>query len=726
MVLNLDELLEALATNSPIPTNKCQRKTKSSKSKKPRKTRESKESDSTAATVLKATPAAPARKTATTKSACERFFELPELITCLINTLTYPQLSAFMQLNKYVLALTLPAFYRNVDLSGVRGVARSDDIPAIQALGRNTRHVRYFRTDIMFGTLYINSIAMALAEAHKRSGVKEPIRLPSTSIRMPKPLESMPFTPMSNLTRLHLSMDTPYGAEDRAICGGSAGTHKERTSQLSWILHWSPLITDLKLTYWQIPDYTQIQDLPLAISRLSKLKVLKFWLAIHRRHWHHFASTMYHCTSSTLEKLCIEFIDMADMMEPTSHLVGHIYADAAAERIKSRRGNAGWEMVPPRRQGSLSKLKVLAAPALLVDKKEGLTYYLEQSPELEFLSIPQLDRSVKVNEVLRGFMQHCPKLHSIAGSEIQMEQVAKVIPGLMLLMPEQRLQGLFWAGFKEDPATDYRTLFKRHSTTIQRIHMNLCRGIGSKTIQAILYECSGLEEFVVLPHSYRSSTKIDLVDAIVGPWVCTRLKKLVLTVAFPDIRPIMAVGSPTIKPYYDRSEPFFLTSEEREQFAQLEKLYTNIGSLTKIEELTLYAKPIPPATATAEAIAASSSPEEWWIRYRYFSFPGLLSLGDKKTGCPGYLHLLKGLTNLQQLMGSVAIDNKDTIKTVWWEEIEFMDKHFPKLMKTEFLQFGKATATGTSWHAPIAWLLKRRPGFLQSMYGMPSPQRSGC
>lgn len=573
----------------------------------------------------------------------------------------------------------------------------------------------------------MNSVAMGLAEAHRRSGSKETIRLPPILIGMPNPLESMPFTPMSNLTRLQLSMDNPYGAEDRTSYCASANTNTERTNQLSWILHWSPLVSDLKLMYWKIPDYTEIQSLPLAISRLSKLKVLKFWIAIHRRHWHHFASTMYHCAPPTLEKLCIEFIDMADRLEPTSHIIGPIYADAAAERIKSRKGNTGWKMVPPRRQGPLSKLKVLAAPALLVDSKEGLEYYLEQSPELEFLSIPQLDQIVKVNDVLRVVKQLCPNLHSIAGSEIQMEQVAKVMPGLILLMPEQRLQGLFWAGFKEDPATDYRMLFKRHSTTIQRIHMNLCRGIGSKTIQAVLYECSGLEEFVVLPHSYRSNTQIDLADAIVGPWVCTHLKTLVLTVAFPDLRPFMNVGSPTTKCYYDRSAPFFfLTPEEREQFTQLEKLYTNIGSLTKIEDLTLYAKPIPPATATAEAIAAGSSPEDWWVRYRYFAFPGLLSLGNKKTGCPGYLHLLKGLTNLRELKGSVAIDNKDSIKTVWWDEIEFMDKHFPKLMKTEFLQFGKVTAAGTSWHAPIAWLLRRRPGFIQSMYGMPSPQRSGC
>jgi hypothetical protein len=575
----------------------------------------------------------------------------------------------------------------------------------------------------MFASIYMHSVAIGLAKAQTHKS--QPFQFPPPVGRIPIFLKSMPFTPMSNLTRLHIHMDVPNEAKDRPFYWEPPESNRERTSQLSWILQWSPLIEELKITHWQVYYYTEIQALPIAINRLSKLKILKFYIAIHRRCWHHFASTMYHCTSPKLEELCIEYIDMADMMQPPSPIAGHIYADAAAERNKSRRGNAEWKIAAPRRQGPLSDLKVLAAPALLVDTKKDMASYLEQSPDLEFLSIPQLVRTVTVNDVLQLVKQHCLKLHSIAGSEIQVEQVAKVIPGLMQQLPEQRVKQLFWAGFQENPATDYKSLFRRHSTSIQRIYLNLCRDISSKTIQAIMCECTGLEEFSVLPHNHRSSTKIDLVDSVT-PWVCTRLKTLVLTVAFPDLRPFMHGLDGTHKCYYERSAPFFLTWDEREQFEELEKLYRNIGSLTKLEKLTLYAKPIPPANAPADAIDGSACPEDWWIRYRYFTFPGLLSLGDAKSGRPGYLHLLKNLTNLQELMGSVSIDAKETIKTVRWDEIEFMDKHFPKLMKTEFLQFGKATVEGTSWHEPIAWLLRRRPGFKQSMYGLPAPQRSGC
>ncbi|KAF9128996.1 hypothetical protein BGW39_004566 [Mortierella sp. 14UC] len=703
MVLDLDELLHALATNSPLPTNNS--------SAIPRTRQGTTES-------AQATPDTPA-------SACDRFFALPELITYLVNNILDPQqLSILMQCSKLLKAICKPRFYRDVDLTGVKGLDRADSIPAMQALAKNTRLVRSIKADIIFAVHYVTSVIIGRDDALKAQG--KPAKIPNL-LGVPSAVKSTRFTAMTNLTSLYLSMDVAHGYEMRPFYMPDVESNVRRTAHLAWIYNLSPNLVDIKLEFWQVWEYQDIQDFPKSIHLLSKLKNLTLRIALHRQHWHHFASTMYFCAPHSLQKLRIEYVDMADMMHgPPSHVFGPAYADEAAERRKSRRGNAGWKKAAPRRQGPLSELKVLAVPGLLVDTKGEFAFYLEQSPNLEHLSIPQLDRTIKVNDVLQLVHQHCPKLNSIAGNEIQMEQVAKIMPGAILLLPEQTLTQIDWTGFKEDPSLDYRKLLKRHSTTIQRIYMNLCRDISSKTIQAVLTECSGLEEFIVLAHSWNCSTKIDLEDAV-KPWVCTRLTKLTLRVAFPDLRPALIGRAATLKPYYERASPFFLTWEEREQFSQLEKLYTNIGSLTRLEELTLWAKPIPPANANPQVIADNGPPDDWWISYRFYSFPGLLSLGDTKIGRPGYLHLLKGLKNLRVLMGSVSIDARETTKTVWWDEIEYMEKHWPKLMKTEFLQHHKAIVDGTSWHAPIAWLLTRRPrGFTQSMYGMPALQRSGC
>lgn len=57
----------------------------------------------------------------------------------------------------------------------------------------------------------------------------------------------------------------------------------------------------------------------------------------------------------------------------------------------------------------------------------------------------------------------------------------------------------------------------------------------------------------------------------------------------------------------------------------------------------------------------------------------MLSLGDERTGRPGYLHHLAGLAKLRIFNGSVSAATDETKVTVRLEEAEWMRKHWPTL-----------------------------------------------
>ncbi|KAF9099447.1 hypothetical protein BGX29_007135 [Mortierella sp. GBA35] len=63
-----------------------------------------------------------------------------------------------------------------------------------------------------------------------------------------------------------------------------------------------------------------------------------------------------------------------------------------------------------------------------------------------------------------------------------------------------------------------------------------------------------------------------------------------------------------------------------------------------------------------------------------------MSLGDDATGRPGFLDLLGGLNNSQELKGSDYLDTNKVNKTVGWQEMGWIEAHWPKLKKARFCQ----------------------------------------
>ncbi|KAG0253728.1 hypothetical protein BGZ95_006244 [Linnemannia exigua] len=96
-------------------------------------------------------------------------------------------------------------------------------------------------------------------------------------------------------------------------------------------------------------------------------------------------------------------------------------------------------------------------------------------------------------------------------------------------------------------------------------------------------------------------------------------------------------------------------SDEKRQFADLERLYREIGSLVHLENLDLRGTYIEDE---------GDGTEEVMERPGDVTFPGMLAIRDDETGRLGYLDLLSGLVKLKVLRGSVMVTNQEVEVTV--------------------------------------------------------------
>ncbi|KAF9135544.1 hypothetical protein BGW39_002292 [Mortierella sp. 14UC] len=690
-------------------------------------------------------------------SACERFFSIPELVEALAAKLTTKQLVTLIKTNRRMQVLCEPALFRDLDLVSKEGYKRFESIPAVQAIGRNGRHVRSAKLEIVSSLFYYNglignntyastdkddkkasedsaslptynktalmdnvsSIASAIMERDKDkdkdpTAVTMPLPLPDCPI--PAPFDFIPFAPMSNLTKIHMSI---YGhvenTQSKRYFMNSSFNSENGLRQACYILEQSPHLVDVTLDEIYPEMTRELQFLPRTIQGLSKLRRLELGLTLARFQWPHFGTTIFYACPPSIQELKINFADMEmDSMAPNP-LVGYIDTNGTGARPWTM-DDYVWKATTPRRQEPLYELTKFSVGALKSETTAEVLAQLDHCPEVVQLSVPFIGKRVKVNDVVQHLVKNCRELASLVCDGFQSKQINTLTNGIIQAMPEQTLQEINWPGYKDDPAIDYRKFYSRHSRTLRKLDVVLCRGIQSKTIQAVMCECYAMEEFLLQPHHWTSDIKLDLADAVAAPWVCTRMRTLYLLVGIEDLRPTSVGQAGVLKPYYKR-KPFFLKIEEKEQFSQLEAFYKQIGKLTKLSTLVLKAKMLrasdPPNVLNTNTIEDEAG---IWFGYQKISFPAMLSLGDAATGRPGYLQHLKGLKNLRLFLGSVAVDTDETITTVGWDEIRFIDKYWPKLQRTEMIQNHKGKDNnGELWHKPVAWLMKQRPGLKVTM-----------
>jgi hypothetical protein len=260
----------------------------------------------------------------------------------------------------------------------------------------------------------------------------------------------------------------------------------------------------------------------------------------------------------------------------------------------------------------------------------------------------------------------CSKLRNVRPSLIPNDHLLSVT--IINTMAPNTLQRLAAYDYSLDVAA-MSAMIERHSSSLRIVILEGYKNLTSALIRQILAHCSKLEELRL--YRYKPTTaSLTLADAAAERWASSSIKYLQLRVTVPDL---FYIKQRKDRPYFSRPEPITLTNAEREQFALLEKLYTQIGRQRRMEILELEALPEPTSVK-------AKAPD-----FVFPAFPAMLSLGTwGPNGRPGYLQLLRGMTRLRKLIGSFGMFSDETVITVGQAEVEWMLQHWERLENVHF------------------------------------------
>lgn len=610
------------------------------------------------------------------------FFETPELLSMLARNLSAHDIAQLMLTNRAMHTRWAPSLYRRLDLAYRDGdktrLLSSTD--AVLALGRNIQHVHDL-TMALFDLVFIYNCILDL-----RLVLGDYSRLPQWLVPPdPRTCQLIPLLPMVNLTRLHLHLEYSKDAQSCPYLLPSSQNPRATITQASWIVQLNPHLLDLKLTALVIKDQQDIRLLTWSIHRLTNLRSLEVEVLIRKEDWFAIGSTFFFSCPSTVQRLSISTAERSCSPRVEDMYSGSQWAESQILAMGKNLSDEVWSTTTPRRQEPLAHLVDLTLWDMeSASSAQDILAVLSHCQAVEKLKLPNMTSQDRIDLMAAFVVDRFSKLRRLhfvsAGS-----MAGNVLPfKVMESMREQRLEELNCRGSGQALGLSLAsTLFQRHSESLRQLNFDGCGSMDSASIKVILGECRALEDLCF--HGSEGNC-LRLADAVLVDWVTTKILRLSLTVGFTDLQTLY----PGQKPYYRRPAPLKLFAEETQQFELLERFYGQVGKLTQLEMLDL----------RVQHFHAHGHPLN--KPYTTVSFPGLLSMPEKRTGRPGYLKSLTGLTKLKELRGSVSADTEETKRTVGWREVVFMDDTFSDLRVAEF--FSDAGRLGK----PFRWLVEQR------------------
>ncbi|KAF9150542.1 hypothetical protein BG015_007655 [Linnemannia schmuckeri] len=318
---------------------------------------------------------------------------------------------------------------------------------------------------------------------------------------------------------------------------------------------------------------------------------------------------------------------------------------------------------------------------------------LEHSPELASMNAPLLAPIGSMEHAAATILNLCPKLRNLS-LQVYYDDLSEQVAFVMLnLMPKDTLQFFSYVIYRERNSNSLVAPLGRHFDSLRSIKLIKCGWIRPEQVQAVLYNCSVLEVFVITG-ACDHELYISVGDLVVERWASTRFVELTLTADIETIE----------NPRYQTRRD--LTEEEKRQVLPFEKLYRQLGSLTTLRVLCLS------VLVSADVLDMEKNP----LAFRDYTFPGLLVLGDDDRdheGQWGFLQELAGLGNLEVVRGSF---NTEAWMPSGYEfekrDAEFIAAHWPRLRSIEFVlpsHFVDIEGYNLAPHPYIVWLRRQLP-----------------
>lgn len=563
-----------------------------------------------------------------------------------------------------------PLLYTDLSLDyNSREVNIFDSYDATLALARNIQHVKRLKISVIDIAMVFNCMLAYLDSAKDLTADApqgaRPNWLPSPDVSSPC---VVPIPPMTNLEHLDAILSNkPYHLSSCPYYLISCENRHTTLLQLCWILYLNPRLTTLKVVRPLISNAYDLRVLSASISGLSRLKSLELDGIVSREEaWGRIGRKLFDSCSSGARTLAFSMDHYSSYT--TRQVKDHDWNDT--EQQVQEQIDLGTTPTIPHVHDGLQDFTMWSLGE--VTSERDLVAVLRDCPNLQRLSLPGIQGQVSGTVIGRALGAHCPKLRKLAFSDFNFYGNMNTPVKIMLAVPAKQIEELHWANsFERLGGVSDSWMFRHHSEVLRKLVFESCFHVASDAIRTILTVCPVLEHFQMQINSFDHVLGgfIELKDATAYPWVCTKLKVLDLAVAIPDMPDL----EPGQDPYYTRTPSVDLSVAEMEQLAVYEQLYRHIGSLTSLTHLALRA-----------VLMDRGHPLGVHYHDGNRSFPAMLSLKDERTGRPGYLDLLQGLTQLEELRGSVNTNDKETGVTTGWEEARWMASHWPALKVVAF------------------------------------------
>ncbi|KAK3841486.1 MAG: hypothetical protein J3R72DRAFT_524322 [Linnemannia gamsii] len=663
-------------------------------------------------------------------SVTAQFFDLPEMTLTLRYFLTKSDVASLVRTCRLFKVLFEPWLYQDLILSssvklgppvneggtsspkyhGVFGSSQS-----VRALSRNACHVRRLTCGLeeiayLFNCLLRNQgrrtavsnsnyasdfATKQLAYSTLFTPLTRPSWIPAPNAPLPH-CRVIPLVPMHHLAHLKVNFQPSHAFEMlryRMLTSEAASRISVR--HICWILQQSTHLTSLQFELMPIASHDKMQLLAVTIQSLLRLEKIDLTIRAEEKVWQEGFYKIFFALPPSIKECRLFGLDALSSAhfgadtDPRDFKQSDEDIESDLESEDGEQNRKGANDNEDKSHGSVQEINREHAPTVdndqylvpdIVLRDEPLTRLkkfvfwsshkltdevilatLDHCPFVEHLQIPSVAAvGSELDSLAVSINKKCPFLHSLASS---LGSEGPLLLAVMDTMPSQQLEEIeISAGASIFGNGTSRRVFGRHSSTLRKINLRHAF-VTSMDLLVILELCESLE--VLIQHAnHGSGSFITLADAISVPWACKKIRRLDITIGLAMVS--------SQDPYYRRTAPVVLSTEERRQFADLEMFYRQTGNLVRLEYMDM----------RGMYLDHEGKPRQLArMKMHRFTFPAMLSLQDDTTGRPGYLDLLAGLVNLKELRGSVRVTTDEAQETVGEREMDWIGTHWPALRR---------------------------------------------
>jgi hypothetical protein len=446
--------------------------------------------------------------------------------------------------------------------------------------------------------------------------------------------------------------------------------------RLFYVVRFSPFLTSLTLDI-NIESVEQLNFLGRILSGIGTLESLTLEISSSGPAGT-FLTTIIHSCPPLVKSLSLNInipLDITSTLEDSRE-------DAIAEVSAEVSGPLENRRTPLTR---LTSLECLSHD--WVDGEEYMSI-LEFLPALETINIPAIDPAHRV--ALR-IAECCPRLKNLFQSGSSPDKRGNMALQLLQALPENTVESSF-IRVQEFPSSRNLLGLDSHFLSLKNISFDPCCRVNQATVNAILFQCPELEVFKITSYAH-SNFEITLQGIVKKPWASTTLKELRLVLTLYELAKLPMDFYP--------EEDMTPSGEKR-----LNKFYQQLGALRELRVLDL----------KVDFDKGGMYDDDEPVEYYHYSFPGILTLEDSRRYRKGWLELLGGLENLEELRGSFNLEAMLEGFEFGQAEAYWIGENWPKLKVIELFTRRRAKKAKRKMPQMAQYLQHKLPGLQVTVY----------